>query len=156
MLPSWDPAFLDLQRRVDELFEELIYRPWAISGPVNWRPPLDLHETADGYLVEIDLPGVPPEEVHVLVSERELVVTARRSPRPPEGVLFQHCERRCGTFRRAVTFPRAVDPQQARAELVHGTCRVLLPKKPPQEGQAGRPALGVGGSHSVVVAVTVP
>jgi HSP20 family molecular chaperone IbpA len=51
----------------DELFAELIYRPWAISGAGARRVPLDLHETADGYLVEIDLAGVAPEQLRVFV-----------------------------------------------------------------------------------------
>ncbi len=62
MLRRLDTAFLDLQRQVDEMFEELFYRPWANSGRTGWRLPLDLHETADAYLVEIDLPGIAPEK----------------------------------------------------------------------------------------------
>jgi HSP20 family protein len=63
---------------------------------------LDLHETTDAYLVEIDLPGVTPEEVQVLVNDRNLTVTGRRQTVSPEGVLFEHCERQGGTFHRAV------------------------------------------------------
>jgi HSP20 family protein len=147
VLRSWDAAFLDLQRRVDELFEEVIYRPWAISGQTGWRPPLDLHETSDAYLVEIDLPGVAPEQVRVLVSERNLIITAQRQATAPDGVLFQQCERKCGTIHRAVNLPRAVDPQQARDEYRHGTCRIYLAKKRQPEDQA---ALSVEGSHHVI------
>jgi len=143
-------AFLDLQRQVDEMFEELIYRPWAISGPDRWRPPLDLHETTDTYLVEIDLPGVAPEEVRVLVNERNLTVTGRRQTVSPEGVLFQQRERQCGTFHRAVNLPQAVDPQEARAEYCQGTCRIYLPKKHQPEAEARQAALCVEGSHYVV------
>jgi hypothetical protein len=31
-LRPWEAAFLELERRTDELFEELIYRPWAITA----------------------------------------------------------------------------------------------------------------------------
>jgi HSP20 family protein len=154
-LPSWDAAFLDLQRQVDEMFEELIYRPWAISGRASWRLPLDLHETEDGYLVEIDLPGVPPDQVQVLVGERNLTVTGQRHATPPEGVLFQQCERQCGTFQRVVNLPRSVDPQRARAEYRHGTCRIYLPKKGQPKDQAEPTALRVEGSQ-YVLRVSVP
>ena len=59
---------LDLQRRLDELFEEVIFRRWPIpGGPVpavrEWIPDVDLHELADGFLIEVDLPGLSAEEV---------------------------------------------------------------------------------------------
>jgi HSP20 family protein len=155
LLRSFDTAFLDLQRQVDEMFEELIYRPWAISGRAGWRPPLDLHETSEAYIVEIDLPGVTPEEVRVLVSEHNLIVTGRRQANPPDGVLFQQCERRCGPLQRALNLPRAVDPQQTRAEYRHGTCRIYLPKKRQPEEPAQHTAHSVEGSH-FIIQVAVP
>ena len=135
MVRPWESALLDLHRQVDELFEELVYRPWAISGRSGWRPPLDLHETAEVYLVVIDLPDVRPEELRLLVGERDLVITGQRPAAPPAGVLSQRCERPCGPFERTLNLPQAVDPQQARAEYRHGTCRIHLPKKlPPTQG----------------------
>jgi HSP20 family protein len=136
---------------VDELFEELVYRPWAISGRPGWRPPLDLHETADAYLVVIDLPDVAPEEVRVVVGERDLVVAGLRQSAPPEGVLSQRCERPCGPFERTVNFPQAVDARQARAEYRRGTCHIHLPKKRP----AGPAVLTVEGARCAL-RVTVP
>ncbi len=150
LLRAWESAFLDLHRQVDELFEELIYRPWAISGRAGWRPPLDLHETEDGYLVEIDLPGVPPDDVRVLVGERNVTVTGQRHATPPEGVLFQQCERQCGTFQRVLNLPKLLDPQRARAEYRHGTCRIYLPKKGPPNEPAEPTALRVEGSQYVL------
>jgi HSP20 family protein len=155
VLRPWNATFLDLERQVDELFEELIYRPWAIPARPGWRPPLDLHETADAYLVEVDLPGVPPEEVRVLVSERNLTITGRRQPAPLEGVLCEQCERPCGTFHRACNLPQAVDSEQARAECRHGTYRIYLPKKRQPEGPAKRSTLRMEGTHDVIrVSVT--
>ena len=67
------------------MFEELVYRPWAITARPGWRPPLDLHETADAYLVIIDVPEVPPEDVRIVVSERDLIITGRRRLPLPKG-----------------------------------------------------------------------
>jgi HSP20 family protein len=155
LLRTWESAFLDLHRHVDELFEELVYRPWAISGRPGWRPSLDLHETTDAYLVVIDLPGVAPEEVRILVGERDLVVAGQRQAAPPEGVLFQRCERPCGAFERTLTLPQPVDPQQARAEYRHGTCRVHLPKKDAPVPAAEQPVLAVERAR-YVLRVDVP
>jgi HSP20 family protein len=155
LLRPWEAAFLDLHRHVDELFEELVYRPWAISGRSGWRPSLDFHETADAYVVVIDVPGVAPEEVRILVSERDLVVAGQRQAAPLSGVLFQRCERPCGAFERTLTLPQPVDPQRARAEYRHGTCRIHLPKKHPSGQAAEQPALAVERA-SYVLRVDVP
>lgn len=144
---SWDAAFLDLHRQVDDLFEELIYRPWAISARAGWRPPLDLHETEEGYMIEIDLPGVPPDQVQVLVGVRNLTVTGQRQATSPDGVLFQQCERPCGTFQRVLNLAKVLDPKRARAEWRHGTCRIYLPKKGPTNEPAEPSALRVEGSR---------
>jgi HSP20 family protein len=150
LLGSWQSAFFDLHRHVDELFDELVYRPWAISGRPVWRPPLDLHETPDAYLVVIDLPDVAPEEVRIVVGERDLVVAGQRQIVPPEPVLLQRCERMGGAFERTLSFPEAVDPQKAGAEYRHGTCRIHLPKER-QDGQAeGQPVLAMEGERYIL------
>jgi HSP20 family molecular chaperone IbpA len=92
---------------------------------------------------------VAPEEVRVLVSERNLTVTGQRTATAPDRLLSQHCERHCGTFHRAVNFPRPVDPHQARAEYCHGVCRVSLPRKP-QTGDANQAPADVEGTRYVI------
>jgi HSP20 family protein len=154
LLRPWESAFLDLHRQVDELFEELVYRPWAISGRAGWRPPVDLHETADAYLVVIDLPDVAPEEVRIVVGERDLVVAGQRQAAAPEGALFQRCERPSGPFERTLKLPQRVDPQRARVEYRHGTCRIHLPRKF-LSGEAVEDTFAVEGAR-YVLRVAVP
>ena len=55
MLQPWKSAFWDLQRQVDEMFQELIFRPWVIAGPATWQPALDFHETEEAFILEMDL-----------------------------------------------------------------------------------------------------
>lgn len=126
---SWDSPFLDLQRQVDQAFDELIYRPWAISGRASWRPPIDVEEVADAYVVQIDLPGIVPEQIGVLVSAHHLTISGKREPESLPGVLSQRCERPWGKFHRSVEFVHELEPQQAQAEYRYGTCRIRLPKK---------------------------
>jgi HSP20 family protein len=142
LLPAWEAAFHDLHRQVDDMFEELIFRPWAITGRAGWQPALDLYETPDGYRVEIDLPGVAPKDMQILAGEQSLAITGQRQAVPPEQVLSQRCERRCGTFQRVLSFPQAIDPGQVRAEYRRGTVRLYLPRKQAPEGPAQPTARG--------------
>lgn len=136
MFRAWKGAFGDLQHQVDQIFEDLIYRPWSIAGPREWRPAMDLHETPDAYQLDIDLPGVPPDQVRILVREGELLVEGRRPETRVEDIVFNRCERPCGEFRRAWKLPQAVDPARAKAECFHGTYRIRLPKKRAAEQSA--------------------
>jgi HSP20 family molecular chaperone IbpA len=102
--------FVDFQRHLDETFERLIYRRWAVPNPAEWRPRLDLHETRDAYLIEVDLPGVPPDRVEIQVAESVLTIAGTRPATNLEGTLASHRER-------------------VEAEYRHGTCRIRLPKK---------------------------
>jgi len=112
-------VFVDLQRQIDEMFYELIYRPWSIAGRSPWRPPLDLHETADAYLVEIDLPGVPPDRVTIHLTENELTVAGERPDGPTGETLRRQCERPRGPFRRSLrlSLPIAREGKEKRSAL---------------------------------------
>ncbi len=145
--------FLDLERQIDELFEELIYRRWSITRPPRWRPPLDLHETPDAYIVEIDVPALDPEEVHILASERNLIITGQRRLTSFEGTVFARLERSIGEFKRSVELPQPIDPEKIAAEYQYGSYRIVLPKKRSSEKKDAElsPAEGRQGFLQVIV-----
>jgi len=71
----WPSLPLRLSQEVDRLFDEMIYRPWG--SPLHpksddWSPELDLYETADAFILEVDLPGVKEKEVTVDVEDNNL------------------------------------------------------------------------------------
>jgi HSP20 family protein len=128
--------FLDFQRQVEEAFDKLIYRRWAIPAPAAWRPRLDLYDTRDAYVIEVDLSGVPPERVEIRLAGRELTIAGTRAATDLEGALVSHRERECGSFRRSLTLPHAIAPERAQAEYRHGTIRIRPIKERPHEPAA--------------------
>lgn len=138
-------TFLDVQRHLDEAFERLIYRRWAIPAPSEWSPRVDIHETDDAYLIEVDLPGVPPERVEIRAAERDLTIAGTRLETSLEGVVASRRERECGSFRRSLALAHAIAPERVEAEYHHGTCRIRLIKRrsigptSPSEPAPGRP-----------------
>jgi HSP20 family protein len=130
---AWQATLLDLQRHVDEAFDRLVFRPWAVAPRPCWQPYLDQHETAEGYVLEIDLPGVPPADVQIVVSEQAVTISGRREASAPEGMLQSRCERPVGPFRRSVSFSHPIVPGDTKAEYRHGTYRLLLSKAPGRE-----------------------
>jgi HSP20 family protein len=141
MSDLWTASLLDLERHLDETFEKLIYRRWAIPNPAEWRPPVDLHESAEGYIVEIDLPGVPADQVEIWVGVSELTVRGTRPESRFEATLPRRRERRCGPFRITLVFPDRVIPGNTHAEYHHGMYVIRLIKARQHERSAQRPAV---------------
>ncbi len=137
MPPRADPLqqLLDLQERMNRLFEETLGRERLDDTHVpqrTWAPAADVFETAAGYVIEVDLPGLRREDVVVQVERGELVV---RGDQPPSTAgrpeTFHRLERLDGPFARSFRLPQAVDPEGITAELSDGVLRVSLPKPRP-------------------------
>lgn len=145
----WRASFFDLQQQVDELFDELVSRHRCGPGRMSWRPPLDLSETQDAYLVALDIPDVTPENVQILVNERNLTVAGER-PAAPEGATCLRSERGLGPFQRSLDLAEPIDVEKVRAEYRHGTYRLRLPKKRVSENLEQGPTVRQAESHCVV------
>src|SRR6266508_5482584 len=65
-----------VQERLNRLFGDA-FTGYRGRTPF-WHPDVDVSEVDDGWLVEVRLPGVAPEEVAVEISDRELHVRADR------------------------------------------------------------------------------
>ncbi len=127
---------LDLQEWMNRLFEETLGRERldddAHVPRRTWAPAADVYETAAGYVVEIDLPGLRREDVAVQVERGELVIRGEKPPSTagrPE--TFHRLERLDGPFARSFRLPQAVDPEDISAELSDGVLRLTLPKPRP-------------------------
>src|SRR5215469_8592138 len=48
------------------------------TDAVSWEPPVDIHETPDGFILLFALPGVAPEDIEVRLELAALTVSARR------------------------------------------------------------------------------
>ncbi|MGF1579078.1 MAG: Hsp20/alpha crystallin family protein [Gemmataceae bacterium] len=145
MAEFWPPSFHDVHREIDELFDQLIFRRWDIAKSSSWEPSVDIHESEEAYVVDVDLPGVPPDEVRIQVRDRYLKIEGTRQILPPENTFRGRCERSTGKFQRIIELAQLVDVEGASAECKLGTYRILLPKKYPKkvEPQAPQETQGV-------------
>jgi HSP20 family protein len=124
---------LDLQRRLDELFEEVIFRRWPLSSspvpsPREWTPDVDLHELVDGFLVEVDLPGLSADQVAIEVSPKMIAISGRRLDSLPEGVVASRRERLHGSFRRPLELPEPIDVHRVEVGFRDGVLRIRAAK----------------------------
>jgi HSP20 family protein len=123
---------LDLQERMNRLFDETLSRERLDEPPVvhgTWVPLADVFETGEGYVVEIELPGLARDDVEVQAQGDEVVVRGERRPssggRPDS---YHRLERRYGPFARGFRFAEEVDPDRISAEFEDGLLRLVVPK----------------------------
>jgi HSP20 family protein len=128
---TWDPLgdLLRLQERLNVMLQASLApgRPESVPADAAWIPPTDAWETAEGFVVQIDLPGVDERDLTVQVEGDRLVVSGRRrSTGPP--ARFHCMERSSGAFSRAFVLPERVDATHVRTTLRDGLLRLELPK----------------------------
>lgn len=129
----WDPLreLTGLKDRLNRLFESAMRRGGAPgSGDLSgWAPAIDLHEEEDGFVLTAEIPGVPRQDVALVVEGRTVTVEGeRRTGGPARGAELLRMERSYGTFSRTFTLPVGVDASRSRATLKQGVLEVRLPK----------------------------
>lgn len=126
---------LDLQERMNRLFDETLSREipddLARFAP-SWVPLADVYDKPEGYLVEVELPGLARADIDIQVKGRELVVRGERHPAGGHSAEFHRLERRYGPFARAFRFDVDIDPDAVNAEIKDGLLRLTVPKKKPR------------------------
>jgi HSP20 family protein len=130
----------ELTEEVARLFDDLDRGRAAHAHlPVgHCTPALDVLETDQALEVVVDLPGVAPEGVRVLLKNGAVVIVGEKpSPYPGArgGSTFHLVERGFGRFARAVRLDGAFDGGQARALLRGGELRVVIPRIVERRGQ---------------------
>jgi HSP20 family protein len=118
----------DLSDRMGQLMDGLFGLAPA-TAPTRMQLPTaaDIEETDDSFIVDIDLPGVRPEDVNVEVQENELRVSGEIKERERKGILRRQT-RRVGQFEHVVRLPSEVDAEKVEATLHDGVLSVRLGK----------------------------
>ena len=118
-----------LQEEIEELFADLWQVPRFSGMRHGFRPNVDCFHTDDPaeLTVVVELPGVDPESLALVVGERALVIAGER-PRPrADGRVYEQMEIEYGPFQRQVRLPKDVDPEGAHARYERGVVTITLP-----------------------------
>ncbi len=95
-----------------------------------WQPPLDVCETADAYLIQIEVPGVPTTAVDVNLVDNVLTISGeKRRPYEANSTRMHRLERGYGAFERKVQLPDDIDPEEVEATLKEGVLTLRVAKR---------------------------
>ncbi len=123
----WAEACEQLERA--ERMHRQFFQPQPRARRPAWEPPADLYETPDAYWVVIALPGVPPEQVEIVVEGGVLTVAAERAlPAASRAALIHRIEIPHGRFERHVELPPGPLAIGGR-EMIDGCLVIQLVKR---------------------------
>ena len=134
-----------LHDEIEELFADLWQVPRFAGRRGGFRPNVDSYHTDEPHelTVVIELPGVDPQSLSLVVGERTLVISGERTRPEGAGRIYQQVEIEYGPFRRQVRLPEDVDPERAQARFEHGIVTVTLPVTDLVPTSSGRIAIEV-------------
>ena len=121
------PVF-GLRREIDRLFEDTFGRG---EGTSTWSPAVDIREGENELSLELELPGIRPDEVEITADNGILTVRGEKRSERKEGdenSRYHMVERSYGSFMRSFQLPQGLDEAKIEADYNDGILSVRIPK----------------------------
>ena len=140
--------YLERREMGDELrrlFDLLDGQSQAAGGTGECNPPLDVIDSPSSIDIVMDLPGVRPESVQVVLARGTVLIAGTKLPAGcgHKNAAFHMAERTFGRFARVVRLGGAVDGGRARATLAAGELRIEFPRIEERRGREIRISIGI-------------
>jgi HSP20 family protein len=123
-LVRWTPfrEFELMERNVRRVLEGIGFGPLLL-------PAVDVYETADEFVVEVEVPGFKEPELSIEVTDHVLTVTGERTAATTEAdKTFRLHERLESEFARRFELPPEVDTTKLTAVFTDGVLAIHAPK----------------------------
>jgi len=96
------------------------------DGDTDWFPAVDVTETGQEYVFDVDLPGLEPEEIQLEVDSAAISISGTRVPRSPGG-RWLRVERPSGAFIRQLPLPPNITGE-IDGSFADGVLELRVPK----------------------------
>ena len=94
----------------------------------GWRPAVDIRETDEDYLFEVELPAMNPKDVDVTLRAGILSVSGERGAVSGDGQVHRQ-ERLHGKFTRSFRLPTDADDEAINASAKDGVITIAVGKR---------------------------
>lgn len=128
---SWNPL-ADLRREMDFVFDNFftpgVNRNWRDLDHA-WTPACEVAEEDGHYLMSLEMPGIPKDEIKVEVTDNTITISGERHAKEEKrdgGAWYG--ERRYGKFMRSFTLPLGIDAEKIEANYQDGVLSLIVPK----------------------------
>ena len=122
-----------VQKSFTNLFDEFFTELPAFNGKEwsNWNfPPVNIHETADAYHIELSVPGRSKEDFKVSVENSLLTISfEKKEEAKNEDYKTVRREFSFRSFKRSFNLDDHIDAEKIEAKYENGLLKLHLPKK---------------------------
>lgn len=125
--------FNELETLFEQLFKPSTSESFFLKRGDGF-PPIALFEDAQGFTVEVEVPGVTLENIDISVAGSELTIKGTRQKAAGNVRGYHRQERFGGQFTRVIKLAADIDEAKISASLKDGVLTIALPK-----GEAARP-----------------
>ena len=120
--------FAILRREMDRLFDDVFTGDGEAARTV-WSPRADVAETADAYVLHLDLPGIDRDTLDVTLDDGTLKISGqRRHETEVKDGKMHRVERAYGRFFRSFSLGSDLDPEAIEASYDDGVLTVRVGK----------------------------
>ncbi len=128
---AWSPLS-EFRREMDKLFDD--YWSPTSGEPLRemeseWNPACDVAEAENHYLLTLEVPGIPKDQIKLEVIDNQISISGERNVEEKKRETGSwYTERRYGKFHRSFSLPSGVDVQKVEAHYQDGILKVYVPK----------------------------
>ncbi len=127
LLTKYDP-FKEL-KEVENRFND-VFKLSSDDTLTSFAPAVNTREGEYAYHVEVDLPGVKKEDIHIAISDNNVMTISgeRKTKSEVDQKEYYKCESSYGSFTRSFTLPSNADVENITANSEDAVLEVVIPK----------------------------
>lgn len=129
--------FFQMQEEIDRLFDDFKEPSQDLTNETaHWRPPMDIYETVDSFVVKIEIAGIEPsEDLKVQLNRNILTLKGYRQDRTAlKKEHYHQAELNYGPFERSIVLPNIfAEDVEPVASYANGFLEIRIPKAPVNE-----------------------
>ncbi len=127
--------FFEMQKELDHLFDTFMKPDQNVATPeTHWRPPMDIYETVDSFVIKIEVAGIKPDEdIKVHLDRNVLTIKGYRKDRTElKKEHYHQAELNYGWFERSIALPNVLaEDIEPQASYENGFLEIHLRKEKP-------------------------
>ncbi|MEZ5541436.1 MAG: Hsp20/alpha crystallin family protein [Pseudomonadota bacterium] len=127
-----DSLFDEFRRMQDEMSELFGRAPWPAgirSVSRGSYPPINVGATPEQVDVYLFAAGMDPQTLDISIQQNLLTVAGERKAPAEQDASYYRKERYDGAFRRVITLPDDVDPEQVEARYRDGVLQIQVRRR---------------------------
>jgi len=99
------------------------------DSPLPIVPAADVFEDAEGITLQLDMPGVARDRLHLETDKNSLLIEGNAQIDMPQGMAALHADVRSTFYRRSFVLSDELETEKTQANLKDGVLTVRIPKR---------------------------